>query len=231
MNPFGEEQESGPNLKKNFDATEDALRHTIAEEEAHYRAKDQWDETGNRPTQVETTYPFWKGEDWTHEEKQSLRVAQTAIGLGTLFGVGSTLAGILRTIGAQEGAEAAADRSAAERATTGNVSAVNQGLEDSAVHSYWGQITDVTNLGLTAFGAIATGCYQYWMVWTKHKENVKDLNEPDVSKKRAGLEARLLRLQEKLRLELELLKQDEESHSHSSSIHLTRQKDKKKEVV
>jgi hypothetical protein len=78
-------------------------------------------------------------------------------------------------------------------------------------------------------GAIATGCYQYWMVWSKHKENVKDLNEPDISKKRAGLEARLLRLQEKLRLELERLREDEESHS--SSLHLTKQKDKKKEVV
>lgn len=222
MNPFGEEQETGENLERNHEATERVLRQTIAEEEAHYRAKGQWDDVENKPKRVQVTNPLWKGDDWTHEERQSLRVAQTAMGLGSLYIVGVTLAGIFRSIGAQEGVAAAEARSAAEEASTGNVSAVNQALEDSAVHSYWGQVTDVTNTGITALGALASGCYQFWIVWTKHKENVDNLNDPDISKKRAALQERLTRLETKLREELRQLRENEELHHR---------KDKKKKVI
>jgi hypothetical protein len=226
--PGGDEQNDERNdeadeIRADIKATKKVLRQTTAEEEAHYRANDQWDDKKDRPKTVEATYSFWKGSDWTHEEKQALQLAHAAIGLGTIYGAGVALSGIFRIFGAQEGAHAATARSDAEQLATGNVSEINQAFEDSAMDNYRAQITEVTNTGLAAFGAVVLGCYQYWTVCSNHLENVEKLNRPEISKKRDGLQARLDRLKERLRIELEQLNEaaDElrlemaESHSNS----------------
>jgi hypothetical protein len=210
-------------LTADINATRQVLRQTTAEEEAHYRANDQWDDEKDKPKKVEATYSFWKGTDWTHEEKQSLRLAQAAISLGTVYGAGVVLSGVFRVYGAQEGVQAAEARSDAELAATGNVTAVNQALEASAVQNYRGQVTEMTNAGIAAIGTVVVGCYQYWTVCANHKENVEKLNRPEISKKREGLEARLKRLQDQLRAELRRLEDAmdalrlEEAYSNSNS--------------
>jgi hypothetical protein len=205
-------------------ATKKMLRQTTAEEEAHYRANDQWDDEKDMPKTVEATYPFWKGSDWTHEEKQALQLAHAAIGLGTIYGAGVTLSGIFRIFGAQEGAHAATARANAEQLATGNVSEINLAFNNSAMNNYRAQITEVTHTGVAAFGAVVLGCYQYWAVCSNHLENVEKLNRPEISKKRDGLQARLDRLKDRLHNELERLDKaaDErllemaESHSDSN---------------
>lgn len=196
------EEQADAELLADIDATERVLRETVAEEEAHFRANDQWDDKKDKPKTVKASWSFWKGSDWTHEEKQSILVAQAAISLGTLYGAGVALSGIFRIFGAEEGAAAASARSDAELLATGNVTDVNQALENSALENLKGQITEVTNTGIAALGAVVGGCYQYWTLCANHKENVEKLNRPDISKKREGLQARLLRLQEQLHDEL-----------------------------
>lgn len=239
MRPMGEERDDDvridmperrrPNrggqtdLQADIDATERVLRETAAEEEAHYRANDQWDDKKEKPKTVKASWSFWKGSDWTHEEKQAILLAQAAIGLGTLAGVGVTLSGVFRVFGAEQGAAAASARSDADELANGNVTDVNQALENSALENLKGQVTEVTNTGFAAFAAVVGGCYQYWTLCANHKENVEKLNRPDISKKREGLQARLIRLQERLQDELERLERAaadsvlERAHSNSDS--------------
>jgi hypothetical protein len=235
MRPFGEEDDVRIELTErrrpgneqidefaaDVEATRQVLRQTAAEEEAHYRANDQWDDKKDKPKTVEATYSFWKGSDWTHEEKQSLRLAQAAISLGSIYGAGVVLSGVFRILGAQEGLRAAEARSDTEQAVTGNVTTVNQALEASALENYRGQVTEVTNAGIAAFGAVVVGCYQYWTVCANHKENVEKLNRPEITKKREGLEARLQRLQDQMNAELLRLREAMAAHrleeAHSTS--------------
>jgi hypothetical protein len=238
MRPFGGDEEEAIDLTErrprdtgqtdeisaDIRATQQVLRQTTAEEEAHYRANDQWDDLNDRPKSVGASSSFWKGSDWTHEEKQSLRTAQSLIGVGVVVGTGVLLSGVLRVLGAQENARAGEARSDAEELATGNVTTVNQALEASAVYNYRAQVTEGITAAIAAIGTIGSGCYQYWTVCSRHAENVEKLNRPDVTKKREGLEARVQRLQEALRAEQQRLDEAmaalrlEEAYSNSGSL-------------
>jgi hypothetical protein len=190
-------------LKEDIRTTGKLLRKAVANEEAHFQGEGQWDAVNNKPKTIVATPIYNKGKDWTHEEKQTLRVAQAAISIGSVSTIAIGLTAWFRVESTQEAHRAATARSAAELATAGNVTTVNQELENSAYNAFRAQITDSVNQLIVALGAIVAGVYEVHMVNSRHAENVEKLNRPDVTKIREGLQLRLDRLHQQLAAEIE----------------------------
>jgi len=171
-----EEQLAPTDLPTEIEITENALRRARVKEKAYFKKNATW----------EASSSFWKGEDWTAEEKQELYNIQTKIGTGAVAAAAAVTVATLRFLSLKWAAEAASARSDADQQATGDVTPTNQGLENSA----WAAVPPgaFEIIALTALNPVINGIREWWGLCAKHQEKVKNHNMPEIAKKRAGLE-------------------------------------------
>lgn len=209
----GPSQETVADVRRKIGATKADLREARVDlrraqtaEAADLSAKGQWDEQLQQQIPVEATSQFWKGSDWTGEEKRKLATAQATLVTGVLGGIALLAASAVSLVGAKTNLEAAHDRlaTANETSPTGEVNtelygAALDGLASSSISTFQ---TALAFLGT----AVVKGAMDYWDVLAKHAENVKALNKPDVTKDRERLQAVVRRLEAQLKAEQDRLR-------------------------
>lgn len=180
--------------------TEAELANARDDEAAHHTHAGTWDAVREQPVPIQTTWFFWKGDDWTAEEKRALSDARNLLAVG-LAGSLSTLAvSAVGIAGAKANLDAAEARLATANVTspTGEVNAdLLTGAKDNLGTAIGGTIATA----LALLTAAAAGAYKYYTVVAAHAEKVDELNKPDVTKERERLEQKLDYLRQRLQAE------------------------------
>lgn len=194
-------------LKEDKAITEVQLEKVRVEEADYFRSQDRWDVMAEVPVPVpvEGTWHFWKGSDWTSEEKRQLNTAWNTLGIGTFVSASVILNAVFSLHSASSMEQAGQSRLEDEMATKNTTSETNQHLFNAATWGFDSAVL-VTAMGsLAAFGTLATGLREYRRVCVEHAERLEKLNRPDETEKREnlenhlkGLEARLEMLSERL---------------------------------
>jgi hypothetical protein len=190
--------------KQTIGEAEHKLRKARSEEQVYWEDKDPGSTVRGRHEAIKATWHFWKGDDWTADEKRDLRKAQTALVLG-IGGLGPVIGSVFTFDSAVDG------RDAAEARLADNATAVNQGLADSARGTLAAAATGIFSSSYTWFAVIVGASLAYYDVCAKHAENVKDLNAPEITKRRERLEKWLAALQKKLENEQQELSDAKEA--------------------
>ncbi|MFC4856941.1 hypothetical protein [Actinophytocola glycyrrhizae] len=183
-------------LKDEINDTQVQLDKARAEETEHFRSEDRFDVFGERPVPVEGTWHFWKGSDWTSEEKRELNTAWSTLGLGTLASIGAILNAVFSLHAAASAEDAGHAR--IEEAGDNTTSATNQNLLDTAAWGFDSAIVNTTMVGGAGLTALATGIRDYRRACVKHAERLASLNRPEETERRENLENYINGLQERL---------------------------------
>jgi hypothetical protein len=207
-----EEEVDEDALREQVEETEADLHHAKRElnqarfeEREHHREKGTWDDERGLAVKVDATWSFWKGSDWSAEEKRNLKTARTAIGVGVVAAIGTVSAASVGVFAAKENLDAAEERL---NTTPSNSTAyeMNQDLLLNAQGSLAQSASTLYGAFAAAVGVLTGGIVMYVNTCAKHAETVKDLNRPEITKKRERMEAWVQELTEKLNAEREKLR-------------------------
>lgn len=185
-------------LRKEAAATDTQLREARVQEVEHFRAQNRWDPLTKKPIPVEGTWHFWKGADWTPDERRELDNAFYSLGYGALLSIGSIVGAVYTMQSANAGADAGEARVDEELATKNTTSTTNVHLESSAALNHTAQVAATVAAAVTGLDKLATGLRDYRRACVKHAEAVAKLNKPEQSEERENLEAYRAELDAKL---------------------------------
>lgn len=189
-------------LEDEIDRTEDQLVDAQEKEAEHFRAEDRLDALDGRPVPVEGSWHFWKGSDWTPDEKRELNTAFSTLTVGTLVSVGA----ILNAVFSLHSAASAEDAGHSRIEEAGNsTTTTNQNLLDTASWGFDAAIVNTSMVGGVGLTTLAAGIRDYRRACVKHAERLAKLNRPEETERRenlenhlAGLRARLDKVRERL---------------------------------
>ncbi len=189
----GQIQETGADL---YHAKRE-LNQARLEEREHHREKGTWDDERGAAVKVDATWSFWKGSEWSAEEKRNLKTARTAIGIGVVAAIGTVSAASVGVFAAKENLDAADERL---NNTPSNSTAydMNQDLLLNAQGGLAQNASTLYGAFAAAVGVLTGGIVMYVNTCSKHAETVRDLNRPEITKKRERMETWVQELTERL---------------------------------
>lgn len=183
----GELRQRKRDLKKRRVDIEKELKQARKAERDELLGTGGWDLDKEEHKEIKGTWhlPFFRGDDWTAEEKAALHSAWVVLTVGTLVGACTALANGFTLTAATSNAKAADLRA-------GNATVTEQGFLDHQATAARYTVASATTAEATAvsvsLGALLGGIVSYRAVCAKHAERIRNLNRPRSTVRREELE-------------------------------------------